>query len=131
VFDSLAVFQAIFKHSSEEISAYFLMNSATIGQSSPPITLIILDILIRLGIPGGEAKPIELAVAMLFVIQELSNVEIAIGVDFNSSSTFLVVVELTFVKFTVPLDVNSSSLPLLLVDLAEVDLVVALDQLEL
>lgn len=67
---------------------------------------------------------------MFFVIEEVSEVEVAIGGDLCACAALLVVVELALVELAVLLDVDAPSLPLLPLHLSEVDLVVALYQLQ-
>lgn len=107
------------------------MNSLAIWQSTPPLSLIVLDVLIRFGVARGEAEPIEAATSMFLVIMKLSYVEVAIGVDLNTIATLLVIVEVSFVKLAISLQVNTPALSPLAIHLAEVDLVIALYQLQL
>lgn len=67
---------------------------------------------------------------MLLVIKEMTQIEVAIGVDLHSLATFLVVIELALVKFPIFLEVDPSALSSLAVHLAKVDLVITLDQLQ-
>lgn len=128
---SFSVLQAVFKHSSEEIARDLLVNPLSIWKSTPPLSLIVLDILIRFGVARGEAEPIEATISMLFVIMKLSYVEIAIRVDLNTIATLLIIVEVSFVKFAIPLQVNTPPLSPLAIHLTEVNLVIALYQLQL
>lgn len=68
---------------------------------------------------------------MLFIIQKLSNIQIAIWVNLDSLAILLVIIELALVKSAIFLDVNPHPLSFLTIHLSEVDLPIAFDQFEL
>lgn len=67
---------------------------------------------------------------MFFVIEKLTYVEVAIGIDLDTIATLLIIVEISFVKFPVSLQVNALALSSLAIHLTKVDLVIALYQLQ-
>lgn len=131
MFFPLAMLEAILETASEKITSDLLVHSLAIGQSAPPLSFVVFHKLVRFGVAGGETEPIEGATTMLFVIKEMPQVEVVIGVDLHTLSTFLVIVELALVKFAITLEVNPPSLSTLAVHLAEVDLVITLDEFQL
>jgi hypothetical protein len=106
------------------------MDSVSVWKSSPPVSLVVLDILIGLGIARGETEPIEYAPAVLFIIEKVPDIEISVGIDFDANTALLIIIKLAFIQLAVTLDIDASSFPLLPVDLSEVNLVVAFNQLE-
>lgn len=66
---------------------------------------------------------------MLFVIKEVSQIEIAVAIDLHAWPALLVVVELAFKELPF-LQIDASSFPPLALHLSEVDLVVTLHQLQ-
>lgn len=123
---SFSMFQSILKRASKQITTDFLVYSMAIRKSSPPVAFIELDILVNFGIAGGLTEPVEFAISVFFVIKEMSNVEIAVGVYFHPETTLLVIVKLAFVEFTLLVEVDTSSFPLLPIHLSKVNLVIAL-----
>ena len=107
------------------------MQAAAVGQSSPPLAIVVLYELVRFGVSGGEAEPVEGACAVFFVIEEMADVEVAIGVYLDCCAAFLVVVELAFVKFSISLQVHSLALSAFPIHLSEVYFIIAFDEFEL
>jgi hypothetical protein len=60
------------------------VDSSSIGQSSPPVSVVVFDELVAFGIAGGKTEPVEDALAVLLVIDEFAQIEVAVGVDLNA-----------------------------------------------
>ena len=100
------------------------MNALPIGQAPPPLSLIILDILIMLGILTTQIKPKELPLPMFLPIIKLAQKQIAIGINLNTPPTLLVIHELPLVDFALRCYVYTLALATLLGHQAEIDLLV-------
>jgi len=77
---SLAVLQSVLERTREKVAGYFLVDAAAVGQSSPPLSLVVFHELVGFGVSGGEAKPVEGASAVLLVIEEVADIEVPIRV---------------------------------------------------
>lgn len=68
-----------------------------VGQATPPVAMVLLDLLLVLGF--GDVEPEEGALAVLFVLGEAADVHVAVLVRLHSEACFLVQVKLPFVYF--------------------------------
>jgi hypothetical protein len=100
------------------------MNTLSIWQPSPPLPLIILDILIMLGILTTQIKPKELPIPMFLAIIKVAQKQIAVGINLNTPSTLLVIHKLPLVDFTLSCYVYTLALTTLLGHQPEIDLLV-------
>lgn len=105
------------------------MDAAAVGQSSPPLSVVVFDELVGFGVSGGKAKPVEGASAVFFVIEEVADVEVSVRVYLYACAALLVVVELALVKFAVSLQTHSPAFSAFSIHLSEIYLVIALDKL--
>jgi len=96
--------QSILKLSIINISVGFLMRSNSIRETTPPASIIVLNIESILFSGWGEAKPIELSLSMLFIFLESSYIDVAIWVNFNSMAVFIVLFEVSFIYFPLVID---------------------------
>lgn len=71
------------------------MLSLSIRKAAPPVPMILFDGVSRVFGAGwsAEAEPIERTHAMFFILGELTNVQVAIGVQFTPVTVFLILAE--------------------------------------
>ena len=130
-FFTLTVLQSVFEWTYKEISIEFLMHSLTIRQASPPLAFIVLDILIIFWIFWAEAEPVEFSLSMFFAIHKLSNVKVAIWINFDSSPTSLIPWKLSLIYPAISTNSNAHSFPFLPLNLSKIYLSITLDQLQI
>jgi hypothetical protein len=68
---------------------------------------------------------------VFLAIQEISTIKIAIWVDFNASSAFIVVCELSFIDSAIPTNADPCTLSPFAYDESKVDFSIAFDEFEL
>lgn len=128
-FDSFPMLQPVFEHSSKHISVDLLVNTLPIRQTTPPFPIIVLNKLIRLRLSAGKTEPIKFALPMFFIVLELTNIEVAIGINLNSFAVLLIVVEISLVNLSFLLDIYAFSFSTFALHITKVDLAVGLDKL--
>jgi hypothetical protein len=77
------------------------MNAPTTGEPTPPLTPIILNLLVVRRGQVIDCEPIETASTMLLILIEVTDVHITIRVYFVAESVLFVVGELPFVDSSV------------------------------
>ena len=107
------------------------MDSTAIRESTPPLPFVVLNLLALFFVFLRHIEPKEFPLPMLFIVQELSNVQVAVLVDFHSWAMTLVVAELSLVEFAFLRDVDAPSHFFLLADFPEVYFARRFDEFEL
>lgn len=107
------------------------MCSVAIGKPSPPLSLVVLDGRLLFGVFGAKAEPIEDSISMFFIVKELPNVQIGVGIHLDSLAFLFVGLKLAFVDLARFFNLNPPAVPLPAFDFAEVYLPIAFDEFEL
>lgn len=77
------------------------MEALTTWKTSPPLSSIILNLLVVGWGHAADCEPIEAASSMLLILLEIANVHVAIRIDFIAITVFLIVDELALIYFAV------------------------------
>lgn len=122
--------QPVFEYSSVQIADDLLMGAKTVRQTAPPLTFVVLNELICFRVARRQTKPVKFSKAVLLAVHELAQIKVAIGINFNTISVFLIPIELTFIDLAILRYIDALSLPFLVSDQPEVDLPIVLHQLK-
>lgn len=107
------------------------MNSKTIRQSSPPLPLIIFDILICLRITWWKGKPIKFPFTMFFTIHKLPQIQVPIWINFNSTTIFLIAIKLTLIDSTLLRNINTFPISFFIFHNSKINLTVIFNQFKI
>jgi len=90
----------------------------------------VFDVIASLGIPGAHVEPIEISIPMLLVIHELPNVQIAIAVNLDPFSSFLIMAEMPLIDLSILIDLYPPTVSFLPVDLSKIYFPLTFDQFQ-
>ena len=128
---ALPMLESVFEQAHVEVSVEFLVHPLPVGKAAPPLAFVVLDLLVVVGVFGGEIEPIEAALPVLFAVQELTDEQVAIRVYLDPLAVFLVIGEAALVQPALFGDGNALAFPLLPDYFPEINLAVAFDKLKL
>lgn len=87
------------------------MNASATREPAPPLPTIVLDVPVAGGGEAADSKPVEAAPAVLFILLEVADVHVAVGVYFVAEAVLLIIGEPSFVDSPVLVDGYSYDRP--------------------
>ena len=106
------------------------MNAVAVGESSPPFSEVVFDVILSFGVAGRDVEPVEMAVVVFFVVEELSDVQIAVAVNFYPLAFFFIIGKSTFINMTIGRDLYAPAVSLFAIDFSKVDFSLTFDEFE-
>ena len=96
------------------------MSASAIRETSPPSAFIALYITRFRDNRIGEIEPKEFSMAVFLVTWKLSNVNIFVGINFDSVSCFNIITKVPLEDFPAFIDENSFSISLFIAEMTEI-----------